>query len=163
MVKIPKIDFSDIFSDILDEAEEREPLKSVEYRTACHKTRGEAVYVRLRNRIIVFSGIIRFASTINFADYIIANISAQEGISPMDYHWFDLITHLGYKQKQGTFVFNSLSLEVVKAQKAPPGTILIGHKPGTINAYLWTPCPILPEAERLFKEYIGEPLPEDDW
>ncbi len=132
-------------------------LKKVKYLTASPRHKGEVVYTVLDDRRIIFSGVTKPGSTINFAEDIISNIASQERIEPMAYRWFDLQTHRGYMGRvPGSFKFDELVLAVQEEIEAPPGVILLGHQPGAITVEGWHPLSIPEEVAELFREHIGE-------
>lgn len=132
-------------------------LKHVQYRTASPRYTGEVVYAILEGSRVVFSGIIKPGSTINFAERIITNISSQEGINPRRYQWYDLQTHLGYQGKEpGIFEFSRLVLGVQEEMEVPLNAIILWYEPGAIHAESWVKEPISPDIQELFAEYIGE-------
>ncbi|OGZ45775.1 MAG: hypothetical protein A3C84_00685 [Candidatus Ryanbacteria bacterium RIFCSPHIGHO2_02_FULL_48_12] len=84
-------------------------LKTAKYRIGGLEDSGEVVYAIFNKKRIVFSGITKPGSTINYAEDIIRNIAAIEGIDPLIYQWFDLQTHLGYHSREpGVFSFSKL-------------------------------------------------------
>ena len=86
-------------------------LKTAKYRIGGLEDSGEVVYAIFNKKRIVFSGITKPGSTINYAEDIIRNIAAIEGLDPLIYQWFDLQTHLGYHSREpGVFSFSKLKV-----------------------------------------------------
>lgn len=125
----------------------------------------EVVYVILEDKVI-FSGITKGGSTINYAEEVVAAISKAESIKPLKYQWFDLQTSLGYSTKvPGSFDFKRLILGVAKRyRKLPKGAVVLGPKPGSVRIERWIPIPCPESIEGLFKKYIaGESTPPKIW
>ena len=90
---------------------------------------------------VVFTGMKRGGSTINFVEDIIARIVQKEGIDPAQFEFYDLMTHRGYYGTEpGEFQFQRVTFEVANGQPVNPA---------------WDNAPCPEEVIALFREHIG--------